>query len=99
MRSRPVFFRVRLLAVLGLWGVPLAGCGSVEDPPGSCLEQLDAEWQGPAEEVRPYWEALVAESSGPIAVEWNADTGTPRTLYGMLSAPAGEASEARAVGF
>jgi hypothetical protein len=47
----------------------------------------------------PHWEALLAASSGPIAVRWDAGTGTPRSLYGALSAPAGEATLAAALRF
>jgi Zn-dependent metalloprotease len=100
VRTGHDYFRVRALAGLGLLWVPLAGCGSADEPAEDTGVELDwAERGGPAPEVLPYWQALVAQSSGPIAVEWNADTGTPRSLYGALSAPAGEATGGEALRF
>ncbi len=51
--------------------------------------------QGPDDDAMGRWGALAARSSVPVALIWNADTGTPASFFGVFS-EAGAVSERRA---
>jgi len=72
------------LLVLGLTAAPTVGCADLDQDDVAPAE-LGVE-SGPAPEVLPHWEALLAARPGPLAVSWSASAGTPRSLYGVLSA-------------
>lgn len=51
--------------------------------------------QGPDDRAMGRWEALAARSAVPVAMIWNASTGTPASFFGAFS-EAGAVSERRA---
>jgi Zn-dependent metalloprotease len=78
-------------AAIGLLFLPALGCSGEGGDPAPAI----AAGAG----VAQAWEALIAESEGPVADSWSERTGTPRTVYGALSAPLPSVSERDARGY
>jgi Zn-dependent metalloprotease len=88
------------LAALGLLCLPVLGCSAeVENNPKQVSPTLQPDAEGsPLAEVLPHWDALVAHSDAEPSVRWS-DRGTPKSLFGALSAPKAEVSVADARSF
>jgi len=76
------------VAAAGLLALPVLACSadagdSAKQP--TPAQNPDAEGS-PLAEVAPHWDALVARSSGALAVRWG-DRGTPVSVFGALSGP------------
>ncbi|MGI8734920.1 MAG: M36 family metallopeptidase [Pyrinomonadaceae bacterium] len=67
--------------------------------PDTRKTQKRQEGAKPSPDVIGYWQALAARSKGPLAVNWNERSGTPKSIIGKVSAPVSGASEAAARSF
>ncbi len=89
----------RFLVFIALFALLVAGLSSYSAPasnnnPKQGGVYLPKEPEGqPAPDIAPLWREFAARSQAPIGISWNADTGTPRSIYGKLSESVGVATE------